>query len=84
MPPEMMQVLNCESGFQEWDSNGHILTSKTNDVGIAQINVPTWGTKALELGYDLYTTEGNLRMARYIYDNAGIKSWVCYTLLIKK
>lgn len=81
LPSQMMPVINCESHFRQWDSNGHILTSSTDDVGIAQINVKTWGAKALELGYDIYTTEGNLKMARYIYDTAGIQSWVCWGII---
>lgn len=84
LPPEMMPVLNCESHFRQWDENGHILTSSTDDIGIAQINVKTWAKKAKELGYDIYTTEGNLQMARYILNNAGIKSWSCYNLIVNK
>lgn len=83
MPPEMMPVLNCESHFIQWDENGKILTSSTDDVGIAQINVKTWGAKALELGYDIYTTEGNLKMAKYVLDTQGKTAWVCYNLIVK-
>lgn len=81
LPADMMPVINCESHFQQWDENGHILTSSTDDVGIAQINVKTWGAKASELGYDIYTTEGNLKMAKYVLDTQGKTAWVCYHLL---
>ena len=77
--PAMIDVLRCESGFKQQDDDGNVLTSSTADYGIAQINLKTWGAKAKELGLDIFnSTQDNLKMARYILDNAGIKSWVCY------
>lgn len=42
-----------------------------NDVGLAQINVPTWGATAKQLGFDLDTYQGNLDMAEWIFDHYG-------------
>jgi hypothetical protein len=48
-----------------------------------QIHAPSWDAVARRLGYNNYRTEvqDNLKMARYIYDNAGKKwsDWVCFT-----
>jgi hypothetical protein len=47
-----------------------------NDIGLAQINIPTWGAQAAELGLDLKTYEGNLGMAKWIFDHYGSAPWV--------
>src|SRR3990167_8630484 len=62
----MIRIIKCESNFRQFDESGNVLRSKTNDVGAAQIHVPTWGAKAKELGHDIYELEGNLNMAMYI------------------
>lgn len=46
-----------------------------NDIGLAQINAPTWQKKAESLGYDIYTYQGNLNMAKWIFDHYGEKPW---------
>lgn len=40
-----------------------------DDVGLGQINIPTWGAKAKELGFNLFTYAGNLKMMKWIFDN---------------
>lgn len=79
--PRMMSVLKCENGFEQY-KNGVPEISPTNDVGIAQINIPSWSKKAKEMGLDIfYSTEDNLKMARWIYDHEGIGQWSCNTLI---
>jgi hypothetical protein len=39
------------------------------DVGLAQINLPTWSGTAKKLGFDVFTYDGNLAMAKWIFDN---------------
>lgn len=75
--PVMTRVFECESGMDQWDDLGRVILSRTNDVGISQINLTVWEDKALELGYDLFTTEGNLKMAKYILDHSGLRAWTC-------
>ncbi len=77
----MERIFYCESRNRQWNENGNILTSKTNDIGYAQISVDTWKKKADELGLNLYSTEGNLRMGKYILDHHGYEAWSCYKLL---
>lgn len=71
----MIPVFKCESGLR-LDARG-----PTNDWGIAQIHADTWDKKAQELGLDYKNNPyDNLKMARWIYDNAGgIDNWVCFT-----
>lgn len=79
----MLDTIACESGFRQFDNDGRILRSKTDDVGITQINVDTWGLKAKELGLDIYTPLGNVQMAKHILNIQGKKAWVCYQLALK-
>lgn len=76
--PAFVGTVSCESHFRQYDRTGAVLTSSTTDVGIAQINVKTWGQKAKELGYDIYSEDGNLLMARHVLTVQGITAWVCY------
>ena len=67
-----LAVFRCESGLREdainWD---------TKDVGIAQINLPTWkDVVEKEFGYttkDLLDAEKNLEVAYWIWDRADGK-----------
>lgn len=79
--PDMNRIFYCESRNRQWDDKGKIMSSHTADVGYAQIHVPIWGEKAKELGYNIYETEGNLRMARYIWEQQGRSAWVCSKLI---
>ena len=45
------------------------------DVGTAQFNALTWGAEAQALGYDLYTYDGNLAMAKWLFGHHGPAPW---------
>ena len=51
--------------------DGSVLRGFPNpqDVGLAQINLPTWAASAKKLGFDLFTYDGNLAMPKWIFDN---------------
>ena len=77
--PEMIKIAGCESGFRQFDDDGNVVVSPTNDFGLFQINFETWNEKAKELKLDYKNKiEDNMKMARYIYENSGLNSWVCY------
>lgn len=73
----MLAIAECESNTMQF-KNGKVVTSHTSDVGVFQVNLPVWELKALDLGYDIYSTHGNIKMARYIYEVQGKNAWVCY------
>lgn len=64
------QITSCESWGdpnkepREFTADGQVLRGSPNpdDVALGQINLPKWGVKAKELGFDLYTYSGNLEM----------------------
>jgi len=76
--PEMVNIIECESGFRQFDSEGKPLASKTGDYGIAQIN-EVHLKQAEKLGLDvLHSVEDNLKMARILYEIQGLNAWVCH------
>lgn len=73
----MVKVARCESGLRQYGDDGKVLKGKQNplDSGIFQLNSYYWLEKSKELGFDIYTTEGNIAMAKWIYDREGTKPW---------
>ncbi len=49
--------------------------NKTIDVGKYQVNEFYWGSKATELGYNIFSEQGNTDMANWIYANKGTGDW---------
>jgi hypothetical protein len=79
---ELKHICSCES----WgDPNkeprefkdGSVLYGFPNpkDVGACQINTPIWGAQAQKLGDDLYSYDGNIAFAKWLYNQQGNKPW---------
>ncbi len=75
--PILVDIARCESTFRQYDSNGEIIRGKVNnaDVGVMQINEKYHGEKADELGLNIYTVEGNVAFAKYLYNKYGAEPW---------
>ena len=84
--PLLKKICSCESwgdhGLEprQFEADGSPLWSYygTGDAGSCQINVPTWGEKADELGLDIIgSRDDNVEMAAWIQDNdsRGIENW---------
>ncbi len=73
----MVDVARCESTFRQFNSDGDILRGIVNskDVGVFQINEKFHLEKSKEMGYDIYSIDGNIQYARYLYDHQGLKPW---------
>jgi len=76
--PILVDIARCESQFRQVDAKGNILRGKINkgDLGIMQINEYYHADKALELGFDLKTVDGNLAYAKYLYNKEGVQPWI--------
>jgi hypothetical protein len=80
----LKHITSCESWGdpnkepRQFTADGKVLHGYPNpdDIGLGQINLPTWGAKAKELGFDLYTYDGNIAMSKWIFDHYGWKPWV--------
>jgi hypothetical protein len=81
--PILDRVCSCESWGspdkipREFDDSGNVLRGFPDhrDVGACQIATETWGAKARALGYNIYTLNGNIQMANYIYEVQGLNAW---------
>lgn len=76
--PVLVDVARCESHFRQLDKNGNILRGVANpdDVGVMQINERYHLEKAKKLGLDIYSLQGNMEFARYLYEKEGAKPWL--------
>jgi hypothetical protein len=76
--PILVDIARCESSFRQYDSDGKVLRGKANrdDVGVMQINEKYNGESAKKLGYDIYTTDGNIAFAKHLYETQGADPWV--------
>lgn len=70
----MLKIAVCESHLRQYDANGAIVTSVTDDIGIFQIN-PVWFPALEKTGIDPTNSEGNVKAARYVFDIQGIRAW---------
>lgn len=82
LPPQLKIICSCESTGGPYNEpiqfkDGQVLLGEINpnDIGQCQINQIYWGKKAKELGYDIFTDEGNKLMSIYIYNTHGTWPW---------
>lgn len=75
--PIMADIAWCESRFRHLGKDGEIFRGKVNefDIGVMQINTMYHEETAQKLGIDLYSLEGNLAYADYLYEKQGTKPW---------
>ena len=73
----MTGIAECESQFRKFNKSGDILRGEVNhrDVGVMQINEYYHQDTASSLGYNLYTLDGNLAYARYLYKKEETVPW---------
>ncbi len=75
--PLLGRIAWCESRFRQFNKDGSVLKGEITpeDIGIMQINEYYHKNTAEKLGYDIYSLEGNLRYAKWLYDKEGTAPW---------
>ncbi len=75
--PILAEIAFCESSFRQLDRNGNVMRGKVDngDIGVMQINERYHAVAAEKLGYDIYTIEGNLKYAKWLYNKEGTVPW---------
>lgn len=75
--PVMIDIARCESRFRQYDSAGKVLKNPTSSaMGAFQIMASLHAAPAkANLGYDIYSLEGNAAYARYLYEKNGTRDW---------
>lgn len=74
VPPILIDIAHCESGWRQFNEDGSVLESSTTDYGYFQIN-SSHIKQASNLGYDIMTTDGNIAYALYLYKEHGTNDW---------
>ncbi len=76
-PPILTKICFAESGGKQFNKNGSVVRGKTtpSDIGYCQIAETIWNDKARELGYDIYTLEGNKGFALWLFNHYGSEPW---------
>jgi hypothetical protein len=75
--PILADVASCESHFIQFNADGTVHRGVVNpqDVGVMQINEKYHLSDSIKLGYDIYTLEGNMDYAKYLYEKQGTRPW---------
>lgn len=88
--PVLTDIARCESSMRHTEKDGSILRGAvdSDDIGVMQINTRYHQGRADELGIDIYSLDGNLEYAKYLYKKQGTKPWrsseLCWGKLAKK
>lgn len=82
----MVDVAICESSLRQFDAPNHVLRGEITpaDTGVFQISVDYHGDEAKTLGFDIYSLDGNIAFAKYLYDKNGLKDWSASKKCIEK
>lgn len=76
-------VCSCESTGspfntpRQFNPDGSVVRGRINprDIGMCQINADYHEIAAKKMNMDIYTEEGNIRYANYLYEHQGLKPW---------
>jgi hypothetical protein len=73
----MVNVASCESRYRQFKPDGTLFRGIQNpkDVGVFQVNEYYHLEASKKMGIDIYTIEGNIRYARYLYSKNGTRDW---------
>lgn len=75
--PILADIAFCESTMRHTGKDGKILRGlvDSDDIGVMQINTRYHQETADELGIDIYSLNGNLAYAEYLYEKQGTQPW---------
>lgn len=88
--PVLADIAWCESRMRQLGPDGKIFRGVANpdDVGVMQINTQYHEERAVAMNMDLFTLNGNLAYAKYLYEKEGSQPWssskACWSKASKK
>lgn len=76
--PIMAEISWCESKFRHFGKNGSVLRGEVvhTDIGVMQVNEFYHKKTAEKLGLDIFSIEGNVAYARYLFEKEGTQPWI--------
>ncbi len=74
----MADIAKCESHFRQYNKDGEVYRGSinTSDVGVMQINEKYHLKTAEKMGFDIYSLNGNVAYAKYLYQKEGSYPWI--------
>jgi hypothetical protein len=88
--PILADIAWCESRLRQLGPDGKIFRGVANpdDVGVMQVNTRYHEEQAVSMNMDLFTLNGNLAYAKYLYKKEGSTPWAsskaCWAKTVKK
>lgn len=85
-----LAIARCESHLRHYDTQGILVRGRVNssDIGVFQINERFHAKVSRELGFDIYTPEGNIAYGLWMLKSMGTKPWkasqTCWDQLAKR
>ena len=87
--PQLKRICSCESwgnndkkprqfrndGSLLWGNDPETGKPVEKDVGACQISTKYWLKDSKKLGYDIFTYDGNIGFAKWLYDKKGSEPW---------
>ena len=72
-----LKIATCESSLRQFNQTGQPLLGVDNpqDVGLFQINEQYHLKQSRQMGYDIYSTNGNIDYAIWLLSRAGTRYW---------
>lgn len=75
--PIMAEIARCESSFRQFDASGKPLDGGSGSmIGLFQIHSTVHESAAKSMGLNIYTVEGNMAYAKYLYKKEGTDPWL--------
>ena len=81
--PHMVNIGGCESNYIQYKIGGGVLRGRVTpaDTGTMQINLDAHGKEVARLDLDMETLYDNVTYARILYENEGVRPWVCKNMV---
>ena len=75
--PIMIRIAECEGQMRQFNEDGSLRRGQINphDIGVFQINEIYHAAFATTVSMNIYTLEGNIAYARYLYESQGVAPW---------
>jgi hypothetical protein len=76
--PVMAEIARCESKFRQYTDIGNVLRGGAGGamIGVFQFHEGYHAKNAQVLGFDIYSLDGNIGYADYVYKMSGTDPWI--------
>ncbi len=81
--PEIVAVMECESGLQQFRDDGSLMLGQAGEIGIAQFKPATWKWMNEMRGTDLDILNplAQINMIDWAFGQGLADQWTCYKMI---